>query len=120
MDIDVIAAGHTDDLDRVYPPMLWYAIWSDGSNIPLGLAMPDWARQILHVPDYYRPGLWLFSDEGHGHHLPDIGRVGFGISVTAYNRREAEARLRLYLAEHKVTQPTSSFVSPQAPALPSE
>jgi hypothetical protein len=88
-DIDAIALELTTELDRVYPPMRWTARWSDGNNIPFGLAAESWLRRAIKIPDYYRAGLWLFSEEWHGHLVPDIGSAADGLRVTAWNRAEA-------------------------------
>lgn len=93
-DIDAIAQQYTDELDRVYPPMRWTSRWSDGGNIPLGLNFHAAVQEALRVPNYYGGGLWLFSEEGHGHLVPDLDEAAAGWSVFAWTGREAEARLR--------------------------
>jgi hypothetical protein len=96
-DIDPIAMKYTTDLDRVYPPMKWTAQWSDAGNLPCALRWTgEYAALLkrLHCPDFYAHGLWLFSDEGHAHHLQDLGPEYAGRIVLGWNRREAEARLR--------------------------
>lgn len=99
MKIDAITEAYTDALDRVYPPMKWRSVWSSGDNIPLGIAFPSAWSSALKLPNFYERGLFLFSEEGHPHHIPDLDESAAGRQVVAYNRREAEARLRIALRE---------------------
>lgn len=93
-ELDDIAREHTTDLDRVYPPMRWRAVWSDGANLPLGLVYPAAFARVLNLPTWYPEGLMLFSDEGHTHRVEDLGPAAAGQVVVAWNRGEAAARLR--------------------------
>lgn len=96
MNLDDIALAHTNELDRVYPPMVWTARWSTGSNMPIGTPEQQWIVHALHgttEQQFYKPGLWLVSEEGHMELFSNIGESMDGMTVTAWTYREAEARL---------------------------
>lgn len=100
--LDEIAKRYTTENDRSYNPMRWKARWSDGRNLPLGLQVPDWPRNVIPISDWYPPGLWLISSEGHGHLVKGIGAQADGVKVTAWTRQEAEARLRAIVEKARV------------------
>lgn len=98
--LDAIAQECTTDIDRVYPPMKWVARWSTGDNIPHEIATgPEFVRAFFrHIlrkapPDWYEPGLWIFSDDGP-RALTELGREHDGRTVKAWTSREAIARFR--------------------------
>jgi len=95
----------------------WRSVWSDGGNIPLGIAAES-DRHAKMLPSFFPAGLLLFSQKGRFAKVPDGRPEHTRMTVQAYTKEHAVYLFSRMLGLPILRPPASEPRSPSAGPTP--